>query len=131
MKKFAFNKLIRDKIPEQAEKTGCTLHIKPLSDTEYNTALINKLCEEVDEVKSATGKKDLTQEIADVYEVMDAFCALHDIHHADIQQCKQEKLSSKGGFYHRTYVTVAEYPPHSAGETYCLNNPDKYPEIKD
>lgn len=129
MRKFVQNKLWRDKAPELMENTGSKIHVKKLSDTEYKAVLIDKLFEEVAEIKAALGKKEITEEIADVLEVIDAICKINNINYSDIKNCKQEKLSSRGGFYNRKYVTIAEHKPDSFGEKYCLNQPEKYPEI--
>lgn len=111
------------------ENKGSKIHIKELSDIEYKAVLIDKLFEEVTEIKAAVKKEEITEEIADVLEVIDAICNIHNIKYSDIENCKQKKLSSRGGFYNRQYVTLVEHKPDSFGEKYCLNQPEKYPEV--
>lgn len=78
-------KLVRDNIPAIIEKNGETCVTRKLTDKEYETALAEKLQEEVAELLEAyTAKKrsamDCTEEIADVMEVLYAMgktCAHH------------------------------------------------------
>ncbi len=130
MRKFRQNKLWRDKTPALMEETGSIIHIKNLSDIEYLTCLLDKLEEESIEVKQAIKKEDVVEELADVLEVLDAICEYYAINKDELEKCKQKKLSERGGFYKRKFVTVAEHQNNSFGEKYCLKQPEKYPEIK-
>jgi hypothetical protein len=42
---------------------------------------------------------------------------------------QNKKASRERGIQGRKFVTVAEHPSGSFGEKYCLNDPEKYPEI--
>lgn len=127
--KFKQDKLWRDKAPSMMEAYGSIIHIKQLSDTEYDTQLRLKLDEETAEVIVAQAHKELLEELADVYEVIDALCALHDISKDELLAVQRKKYESRGGFYERTLVTIAEHPAGSFGEQYCRTQPEKYPEI--
>lgn len=129
MRKFVQNKLWRDKAPSLMEDTGSVIHIKTLTDEEYNDCLKDKLEEEAAEVKNASTKKELLEEIADVLEVIDAICKFHNISSQVLEECKQKKYLERGGFYNRKFVTFAEHGPNTFGEKYCLDQPEKYPEI--
>lgn len=129
MHKFLQNKLWRDKAPGLMRATGSIIHVTQLNDIEYNQQLKNKLKEEVDEVCAAQEKKDLIEELADVFEVIDALCALHKISLEDVRACQNKKRDARGGFYERAFVTIAEHKAGSFGEQYCRAQPDKYPEV--
>jgi Uncharacterized conserved protein len=131
MRKFAQNKLWRDKAPDLMEQMGSVIHIKSLSDLEYDQELRIKLMEEAQEVVTAKSKKELIEEIADVLEVVDAFCALHGFSKEEIEVIQKKKRDSRGGFYERKFVTIAEHTAGGFGEQYCLAAPEKYPEILD
>jgi hypothetical protein len=47
----------------------------------------------------------------------------------DVRMAQQEKRSKRGGFYERSFVTIAEHSAGGFGERYCRAQPDKYPEI--
>lgn len=129
MRTFKQEKLWRDKLPELMHKQGSSIHLKPLDDNEFDQELRIKLLEEAAEVKAAQTTHDLTQELADVYEVIDTLAELHGITKEAILAAQEQKRNERGGFTGRTYVTVAEHPVGSFGEKYCLADPEKYPEI--
>lgn len=129
MYKFLQNKLWRDKAPDLMRAQGSIIHVEPLDDNEYKEQLKIKLVEEVQEVCAAANQKELIEELADVYEVIDALCALHIISIDDIRAAQIKKRDARGGFYDRMFVTVAEHHAGSYGEKYCRAQPDKYPEI--
>jgi len=130
MHKFKQNKLWRDKLPAVRAFEGSIIHIKQLSDAEYDLALRSKLVEEAHEVCSAHNADALQEELADLSEVIDALCTLHGITKEQLLAVQTKKHATCGGFYGRTYVTLAEHPTGSFGEQYCRAQPEKYPEIK-
>ena len=129
MHKFLQNKLWRDKAPDMMRKTGSIIHTTILDDDEYEHQLKVKLAEECAEVNAARSNKELLEELADVYEVIDALCALHNIAIEDVRTLQVKKRNERGGFYERNYVTIAEHAAGSYGEEYCRAQSDKYPEI--
>lgn len=129
MRIFKQEKLWRDKAPELMHKHGSVIHIKELNDVEFDHELRTKLLEEAAEVKAAQTTDELTQELADLYEVIDTLAQLHGISKETIFAAQEQKRTERGGFVGRTYVTVAEHPEGTFGVTYCLADPEKYPEI--
>lgn len=130
MRKFKQDKLWRDKLPDVMTNLGSVIHIKQLTDQEYDAELRIKLLEEADEVKAAKNNTELIGELADVFEVIDAMIALHGINKNEIVAAQEQKRNQRGGFIERKFVTIAEHAQGSFGETYCLEQPTKYPEIK-
>jgi predicted house-cleaning noncanonical NTP pyrophosphatase (MazG superfamily) len=129
MHKFLQNKLWRDKMPEQLNKAGSVVHVLPLNDTEYDQQLRIKLSEETEEVCVAQSHEQLVEELADLYEVIDALCLLHKIDKETVHATQSKKRDKRGGFYERAFVTIAEHPAGSFGEHYCREQPNKYPEV--
>lgn len=127
---FIQNKLWRDKMPRESEKKGSVIHVKRLEDEEFDQELRRKLLEEAQEVKAANSQKELIGELADVYEVIETLCALHNIDIHEVITTQLQKRMERGGFMERKYVTIAEHPVGSFLEKYCLADPKKYPEIK-
>lgn len=126
---FQQNKLWRDKAVDQLESKGSIIHWHPLNDAEFAAELRRKFMEEAEEVAQAPTQAALIEELADVLEVMDAFCDLHKFSFDDIIAAKEKKHEARGGFAGRKFITVAEHPVGSYGEQYCLADPAKYPEI--
>ena len=129
MHKFKQNKLWRDKLPVARTLEGSIIHLRTLSDVEYDASLRVKLVEEVDEVVSSCNSSALLEELADLYEVVDALCDLHGITKEQLLATQTKKREDRGGFYGKSYVTIAEHPTGSFGEKYCRAQPEKYPEI--
>lgn len=130
MRKFLQNKLWRDKAPHMMDARGSIIHIKKLTDAEFDQELRVKLLEEATEVKVAKSREELVGELADVNEVIKTICALHAISKEEIDAIQTQKCFDRGGFMERQYVTIAEHPEGSFGVEYCLAQPEKYPEIK-
>lgn len=130
MRKFKQEKLWRDKLPVIMQENHCSIiHSKQLNDAEFDRELRTKLLEEADEVNKASSTKELIEELADLYEVIDTMLDLHALDKEQVLLAQHKKRTERGGFMERTYVTVAEHPEGSFGEKYCLAAPDKYPEI--
>ncbi|MFK7780703.1 MAG: nucleoside triphosphate pyrophosphohydrolase [Candidatus Gracilibacteria bacterium] len=91
-------KLVRDKIPEIIKSNGeeCSYYIA--SSYEYNIELFKKLLEEALEVQKVKNKEELTEELADVMEVIKAICIKNGINEDDIEKVRFEKKEKKGGF---------------------------------
>ena len=130
-RKFKQNKLWRDKLVDLMNQNQSKIHYKELDDQEFIEQLKIKLLEEAQEVCYANTKENLIEELADVLEVISAFCTVKNITFQEIINIKNKKHNNRGGFEGRKFVTIAEHPIGSLGEKYCLNDPEKYPEILD
>jgi len=92
-----YNKLVRDKIPEIIEKAGKQCETITLRDREYQEALREKLIEEATEVATAS-LEQLIQELADLYEVIDALLIATGIDEKTILTQQKQKQEERGGF---------------------------------
>jgi len=131
MRKFALNKLWRDRTPENMIKTGAIIHVTRLNDEEYKKRLGLKLIEEAQEVYQTQSQDELLNELADVLEVIDCIIKFHQLSKNDIIQRQAEKRNYRGSFLERKYVTIAEYIQGSPAEQYALNDITRHPEIID
>lgn len=130
-RKFKQDKLWRDKAVEWLEQKGSKIHWTRLDEDQFEEQLKIKLLEEAEEVCKAKTKELVLEELADLLEVITSFCEIHDVTLQDITHLQHKKHQERGGFQGRKFVTVAEHPIGSFGEKYCLNDPNKYPEIVD
>jgi len=131
MRKFLQNKLWRDKTLAMMEQHGSRMQIRILDDHEFDIQLRKKILEEGQEIIHAASSQALLEELADICEVLDTLCALHDIHPQDIVAMQDKKREAHGGFEERIFVEYALHPDESFGAKYCLADPEKYPEIKE
>lgn len=104
-----YQKLVRDNIPAIIEKNGETCVTRKLTDKEYETALAEKLQEEVAELLGAyTAKKrsamDCAEEIADVMEVLYAMGKTCAVSKREIEQVRSQKAAEKGTFSKKIFL---------------------------
>ena len=99
-----YNKLVRDKIPEEIEQNGYKAKFKTLSENAYLTALDKKLMEEVKEYQ--TDKS--IEEMADVLEVLYAICKARGYTLDELEAKCQEKHIERGGFEKRLFLEYME-----------------------
>lgn len=102
--KIIHNKLIRDNIPQIIEADHKTCKTRILNDTEYLEALKTKLSEEALEVKQAQDKLELTKEIADVLEVLEAISTASGITKEEILAIKEKKAIKNGKFEKKLFL---------------------------
>jgi predicted house-cleaning noncanonical NTP pyrophosphatase (MazG superfamily) len=107
MARTQFDKLIRDLIPAIIEKDGHTCAIEPMSDTEFQPALREKLVEEAKEAATAPAEK-LAAELADVQEVIEALMALHGLTSESVMEVQRARRLERGGFARRLRLLWTE-----------------------
>jgi predicted house-cleaning noncanonical NTP pyrophosphatase (MazG superfamily) len=93
-------KLVRDRIPEIVAAGGGQHNVRVLNDDRYERALLDKLVEEVNELRAVTDFATL-EEAADVYEVVLAILAPHDFDADDLARAAASKRQERGGFERR------------------------------
>lgn len=98
------NKLVRDNIPKIIEVDNKICKVKTLSDEQYKYELKKKLCEESIEVLQADTTKQLTEEIADVMELVEALIKAYDISLDDVNSIKNKKLLKNGAFDNKVFL---------------------------
>lgn len=96
-------KLVRDQIPEIIQAAGRTAYVRVLDDAEYDAALLDKLVEEVAELRATTAEHRL-EEAADVYEVLLAIVARQGGDATDLVAAADLKRCSRGGFEDRLWL---------------------------
>jgi predicted house-cleaning noncanonical NTP pyrophosphatase (MazG superfamily) len=94
----AFGKLVRDRIPDAIKARGELMTSVVLEPSQLREALSRKLVEEALEAHSAGDLDALTEELADVFEVLRALAANTGISLEKVQEIAARKRASKGGF---------------------------------
>ncbi|MGJ0503512.1 MAG: hypothetical protein ACR65X_07140 [Methylocystis sp.] len=94
----AFDKLVRDHIPDVIAKGGETVRADALDPDDLLVALVGKLFEEVEEFSRAVGISAQTEELSDVLEVVRGLAASVKIRFSDVSKKADEKASKRGGF---------------------------------
>lgn len=94
----AFDKLVRDHIPDVIAKGGETVRADELDPDDFLIALVGKLFEEVEEFSRAVGISAQTEELSDVLEVVRGLAACAKIRFSDVAKKADDKASKRGGF---------------------------------
>lgn len=129
MKRFYFNKLIRDNILENMlSNNDQNPKYKVLEDSEYLIELKKKLFEETKELDNELAPENLEEEIADVLEILDHIIKLKNLSKESIESIKKKKLEKIGGFSKKYYVEYNEVEDDSEWAIYYRKQPDKYHE---
>ena len=97
MRTIAFNKLVRDRIPEIIEASGKTCTTEILSQEDYLRMLDAKLDEELAEYH----KDQNIEELADLLEVIHAAAIARGYTLEDLLQIRAEKAAKRGGLEKR------------------------------
>jgi len=100
----AFNKLVRDRIPEIIKAKGETPIIRVLGDAEFNSELNKKLEEEVREYLA----DESMEELADVLEVIHGLLLAKNKTFDELESVRKEKAAKRGGFCERIFLERVE-----------------------
>lgn len=119
----AYNKLIRDRVPEAMTAKGLTYCVHILDGETLSAAMSAKIIEEAVEVAQAheaIGQADtpqtreaLTEELADLYEIIEAFRDSMDISEDRIQEVRAQKNARMGSFKKGIFLESVEEPQQS------------------
>ncbi len=130
MSRYQWKKLVRDKIVDRVKNEGHQIDYKKLSKEELSLTLLDKLEEELTEVKTAQNKQELTEELADLQQIIDDICQVNQISLTELKSVQAKKKAKKGGFTEGFYVESVEIAdPDDPWIEYFENQPDKYPKI--
>jgi predicted house-cleaning noncanonical NTP pyrophosphatase (MazG superfamily) len=99
-----YYKLVRDEIPTIIKKAGGLARLRTLSKADARMFLARKLLEESIEVWYALETKEIASELADVIEVVDALRDQCGISLSDVEEIRQRKRLSRGGFEKLVYL---------------------------
>ena len=103
--KYTYNKLVRDKIPENINKLdGRRANYKVLNDDEYIQELDKKLFEEAHEFI----EEHSIEELADLMEVISSIVRDQNISMEEVEKARINKRNKKGGFQNKIYLIDVE-----------------------
>lgn len=101
---YKYNKLVRDKIPENIEAKGKKCSYYVLEEDKYKKELDKKLLEEANEFIVDHS----IEEMADLIEVVEAIQKTHHLEKEEIEKVRLDKKSKKGGFDEKLYLVEVE-----------------------
>lgn len=108
--RVAYNKLVRDRIPDSIAADGGQPSTLVLDHASYQGALRSKLVEEAQEADAAPDEQ-LASELADVLEVLRALAKAHGMKWEDIELQATHKRAERGGFDRRIFLEHVDQAP--------------------
>ena len=103
--KYTYNKLVRDKIPENINSMeGRKATWRIMDDDEYIKELNKKLLEEAHEFI----EENAVEELADIMEVIQSIMRVKNISYEELKKVQALKREQKGGFNDRVYLIDVE-----------------------
>lgn len=106
---YFMEKLVRDRIPEFSADKSDGRKFRVADPSEMPHLLIHKLCEEIGEVSVEIARKDkdkLTEELADVLEVVSTIREHFGISMDELDRARADKYKKKGAFYSRVVLDL-------------------------
>lgn len=101
---YKYNKLVRDKIPQNIEKIGKKCNYYILGEKEYKKELDKKLLEEANEFIVDHS----IEEMADLIEVIEAIKKSHNLENKEIEKIRLTKNIEKGSFEEKLYLVQVQ-----------------------
>jgi predicted house-cleaning noncanonical NTP pyrophosphatase (MazG superfamily) len=128
VRKFRFDKLVRDKIPVDQRRAGSVVEVRVLSDKEYIEALKQKIVEEGQEI-DPDDREESIKELADLQEVIDCLALALGTDAATIAEIQTAKREKAGSFRDRQFVETVEVNESDPWVEYYVANASRYPEV--
>jgi predicted house-cleaning noncanonical NTP pyrophosphatase (MazG superfamily) len=104
----AYNKFVRDHIPDIIRHNGDTCGTEAMTNIEFQQALRQKLVEEAQEVVQAATSQELITELADLYEVIDTLLHYSNMSLDTVKSVQERRRSERGGFSQRIKLLWTE-----------------------
>lgn len=131
IQRYAFNKIVRDKMTEVVKRHDITLYGTILDDTPFILELLTrKLLSEAQEFIHATSRENQIEELADLLEIIYSAAHISGITLDEVESVRLNKAAQQGSFIKKLYITHAQTPRNSLGHHYYLANLYKHPEVK-
>lgn len=105
-----FGKLVRDSIPSNIQEHGEQVSLARIGRSEARAALLVKLMEEIQELKTATRPDEVMTELADLHEVIRSLCAATGIDWLEVERTAEVKREQRGSFKENVVLLETSWP---------------------
>jgi len=103
-RRTVYGKLVRDRIPDIVEANGKVAVVRVLDDIDVVPALIAKLGEEAEELRTAASHGDRLGELADLREVLLALTIALGFSDEEVDDAAAKKRATRGSFDLRLWL---------------------------
>lgn len=104
IKKKYYNKLIRDKVPNNMKQKGVAFHVSTLNQAALKRELLKKVGEEASSLPGLRNRQQLAEELGDILDVIDEVQRVFKITTLLVRQTRRQAAQRKGGFKKRIYL---------------------------
>jgi predicted house-cleaning noncanonical NTP pyrophosphatase (MazG superfamily) len=125
--RHVLRKLVRDRIPEEIANEGRAFRSVEVLGNVRDFLLRRKLFEEALELCNAPSQVALREELADVFEVLNAIAAEHRVPLEEIESIRIAKRSARGGFDRGVFIDYVG--PAKSSEEIGLFGPMDYVSV--
>ena len=94
----AYNKLVRDKIPDIIKKNKQKPVTRIADPDEFSNALKEKILEEAQELVKASSDNQELEELIDILEAVNAYMKVKKVSVDSAERMRKHKLRKRGGF---------------------------------
>ena len=116
--RYTYNKLVRDRIPENIDsETGRKSQYRILDDTEYLKELNRKILEEANEFI----EENSIEELGDLMEVINAIMKLKGYSMKEVNKVMKSKAEKKGAFDNKIFIEYVDEEKRNLEEEKELN----------
>lgn len=126
-----FNKLVRDKIPDDIRQRGETVQVYELQGDALITSLKRKVVEEAYEVLQAGTVDEMANELADLTEVMETLVQALRLAPRDVYDRQTAKRNKRGGFSKGLMLARTSLPPPIAGQSDTIQESGEIRRIRE
>ena len=121
MNKIHYNKLIRDKIPQQILDNDAKFEVYELSEEKFEKELLKKVGEEASGLLNASSKEEIVSELADIMAVIEEIKKLKGINEDELLEAVKNNEEKKGGFEKRLFLVWSSDTDYKTNEIYYPN----------
>ncbi|MCM3392586.1 nucleoside triphosphate pyrophosphohydrolase [Cytobacillus oceanisediminis] len=104
----AYNKLVRDRIPEIIAETGKNYSTRILDQEEFIKELKKKSLEELEEYMNANNNDEALEELADLLEIIHSLAEFHWASIDRVEEIRKQKAEKRGSFKDRIFLIEVE-----------------------
>ena len=130
MPEYSLNKLVRNKYPAVYADDNQQAKITKLSGDDLKKELINKLTEEINELKTSNVRDEIISELADIKQIITDYERLSEISLTEVEEKRIKKELKLGGFSDGVFVETLKLDDNDKWNDYYQSRPDIFTEIK-
>lgn len=128
--KFSVDELARSNTIDQLKKKGIKADFEKLNEKHYKDALLTKILKEASKASRSKTTDDLTENLSELLEVIDAVIKAYNISEVSLNLTKTQRKDTEGTFEEQIYIKSVEVQPNTPEAEFYLRNRELYPQLE-